>query len=107
VPHSPRLPPLTPTTSFPTASGDTSATLATHGITLPPGTTVAYTPLGTPPGADYHMTLTHTTSGTAACVAPSGVVKAACPLALRHGGGERRIARHGDSTKGACFGPLP
>jgi prepilin-type N-terminal cleavage/methylation domain-containing protein len=64
---------------FPTATGDVSATLATHGITLPPGTTVAYTPLGTPPGSDYHMTLTNTTSGKAACVAPSGVLKDACP----------------------------
>jgi type IV pilus assembly protein PilA len=67
-----------PTHLFPTATGDISATLTTYGTTLPAGITIAYTPLGTPPGSDYQMTLTNTTSGQAACVRPSGVVKDAC-----------------------------
>jgi type IV pilus assembly protein PilE len=42
-----------PNHRFPTATGNISATLATHGITLPADTTVAYTPLETPPASDY------------------------------------------------------
>jgi type IV pilus assembly protein PilA len=64
---------------FPTATGDISAILATHGITLPAHVTVTYTPLGTPSASDYQMTLTTTTNGKAACVRPSTVVKDACP----------------------------
>jgi prepilin-type N-terminal cleavage/methylation domain-containing protein len=63
---------------YPTATGDISATLATYGITLPAGITVAYTPLGTPAGSDYQMTVTNTANGTAACARPNGVVKDVC-----------------------------
>ena len=67
-----------PNHGFPTATGDISATLATHGLTLPADVMVAYAPLGTPPASDCQMPLAHTTSGMMACVRPSGVVKDAC-----------------------------
>ena len=65
---------------FPVGMGDISATLATYGTALPAGTTVDYTPVGAPLGANYRMTITDATSGKAACATPSAVAQDACSM---------------------------